>query len=67
MPLSPEAQDVLALSATGLTNVEVAECMAHSPATIRRALVSAMNKLGAHSKLESLIIALCHGLIESLA
>ena len=62
--LTPEEQDVLAISATGLTSADVAEHLGHSPETVRRALVSAINKLGARSKLEAPIIAFRRGLIE---
>jgi DNA-binding CsgD family transcriptional regulator len=62
--LTPEECDVLAVSATGRGVAESAEYLGHTSETIRRALASAVHKLGARSKLEALIIALRHGLIE---
>jgi DNA-binding CsgD family transcriptional regulator len=63
---APDARGVhaLAIAATGRNAAEIAEYLGTSPDMIRRALVSATNKLGARSKLEALIIALRHGLIE---
>jgi DNA-binding CsgD family transcriptional regulator len=55
---------VLAASATGLCLAEVAEHLGESPETVRHALASVMTKLGAGSKLEAVVIALRHGIID---
>jgi DNA-binding NarL/FixJ family response regulator len=55
---------VLAASATGLCVAEVAEHLGESPETVRHALASVIAHLGARSKLEAVMIALRHGLIE---
>ena len=62
--LTSEGCGILTLSAAGWTTTEVTEMLGHRPEAVRSMLVSAINKLGAHSKLEAVIIAIRHGLIE---
>jgi DNA-binding NarL/FixJ family response regulator len=62
--LTPLERAVLAASATGLCVPEVAELLGESPETVRRAVASVVMKLGAGSKLEALVIALRHRLID---
>ena len=62
--LTPAECDVLAVSATGRVVSEVAEVLGHPPETVRRALDSAVNKLGARSKLEAVLLALRAGVIR---
>jgi DNA-binding CsgD family transcriptional regulator len=57
-------RNVLALSATGLGIGEVAECLGRPTEPIRRALASAMSRLGSRSKLEAVVTALQTGLID---
>ena len=47
----------LRLSARGLVVAEVAEAMCASPDTVREWVASAIEKLGARSKLEAVLIA----------
>jgi len=54
----------LSLSARGLVVAEVAELMCTSPDTVRAWLASAIDKLGARSKLEAVIIAAGRGEID---
>jgi len=61
--LTARERAVLAASATGLVVAEVAEVLALPPADVRRTLIGAIAKLGAHSKLEAVVIALRTGLI----
>ena len=62
--LSAQQQAVLALSATGLISAEVAETLQLPVQAVRTELASAIRTLGAHSKLEAVIIALRLGLID---
>ena len=57
LPLTVEERRALSLSATGLTVTEVAEAMGTSPEVVRLWLASAIDKLGARSKLEAVLIA----------
>jgi len=61
--LTARSRAVLAASATGLVVAEVAEMLALPPADVRRTLIAAIAKLGAHSKLEAVVIAVRTGLI----
>ena len=56
--------DVIIASATGRTSDEVAERLGQTTETIRCALAPTIKKLGAHSKLEAVVIALRLGLID---
>jgi DNA-binding NarL/FixJ family response regulator len=62
--LTPLERAVLAASATGLGVREVAEHLGESAETVRHALASVITRLGARSKLEAVVIALRHGLID---
>ena len=61
--LTGQEWDVITASASGRTLDEVAVRLGQTPETIRFALASAMTKLGAHSKLEAVVIARRLGLI----
>jgi len=62
--LTPLEREVLAVSATGLTTAEVADRLGLATSDVRRALASAVAKLGARSRLEAVIIAVRRGLID---
>jgi DNA-binding NarL/FixJ family response regulator len=64
LPLAEGERRALGLSARGLVVAEVAEAMCTSPDTVRAWLASAVEKLGARSKLEAVLIALRRGLID---
>jgi DNA-binding NarL/FixJ family response regulator len=55
---------VLAASSTGRNVGEVSELLGHRHGTVQQLLISAMRKLGARSKLESIIVAHQRGLID---
>jgi LuxR family transcriptional regulator, regulator of acetate metabolism len=55
---------VLTASATGLTLVEVAGELGDSPESVSCSLASAIDKLGARSKLEAVIIAVRRGELD---
>ena len=54
---------MLGLLADGLTNAAIAERMVVSVHTIRNHIANLSRKLGAHSKLEALSIAVREGLL----
>jgi DNA-binding NarL/FixJ family response regulator len=61
--LTERERDVLALLAEGLSNAAIAERMTVSVHTVRNHLANLSAKLGAHSKLEALSIAIREGLV----
>ncbi|MER3457494.1 MAG: hypothetical protein C4309_01515 [Chloroflexota bacterium] len=63
-PLTPRERQVLQALAQGLDNRETARRLRISPNTVRTHLQNAMSKLGVHSKLEAVVMALKYGLIE---
>jgi DNA-binding NarL/FixJ family response regulator len=63
-PLGPRELEVLQVLATGSTAEEAAGQLLITVHTLRTHLRNALPKLGAHSKLEAIILALQHGLIE---
>ena len=64
LPLIMEERRVLSLAARGLSVIDVAEAMGISSEVVRIWLASAMDKLGARSKLEAVIIAARRGEID---
>jgi DNA-binding NarL/FixJ family response regulator len=63
-PLEPLDRRVLELIAEGLSNSDAAEHLGIPVGQVRAQLLVIMEKLGAHSKLEALIVAIRHGLIR---
>ena len=59
--MTAEERTALSLSATGLIVAEVADALDLPPEAVRAALRSAIGKLGAHSKLEAVIVAMRRG------
>ncbi len=64
--LTEREREVLALVAEGLSNAAIAERLVVSVHTVRNHIASLSAKLGAHSKLEALSIALRRGLLPDL-
>lgn len=62
--LTPREQDVLAMLAQGLPNAAIAAELAVSVNTVRNHVANLSAKLGAHSKLEALSIAIQRGLLS---
>jgi len=62
--LEPLQQRVLELIAEGLSNSEAAEQLGIPVELARAHLIASIDTLGASSKLETLIIAVRHGLIR---
>jgi two-component system, NarL family, response regulator DevR len=61
--LTDREREVLVLLAEGLTNVAIAERLVVSVHTVRNHVANLSSKLGAHSKLEALSIAVRDGLL----
>ena len=64
--LTDREREVLALVAEGLPNAAIAERLVVSVHTVRNHIASLSAKLGAHSKLEALSIAVRQGLLPDL-
>jgi DNA-binding NarL/FixJ family response regulator len=64
--LTEREREVLGLVAEGLSNAAIAERLVVSVHTVRNHIASLSAKLGAHSKLEALSIALRQGLLPDL-
>jgi DNA-binding CsgD family transcriptional regulator len=62
--LAPREREVLQAIAAGLTPEQVAELLTISIHTVRTHLKNAMAKLNSRSKLEAVMLAIKHGLIE---
>lgn len=62
--LTLDERNVLARLAQGYGVVAVAEVLGRPPELVRSALISAIAKLGARSKLEAVVIGLRKGLID---
>ena len=65
-PLTEREQEVLSLVSEGLSNAAIAQRMVVSVHTVRNHIASLSAKLGAHSKLEALSIAVRQGLLRDL-
>jgi DNA-binding NarL/FixJ family response regulator len=64
--LTDREREVLSLVAEGLSNAAIAERLVVSVHTVRNHIASMSAKLGAHSKLEALSIAVRQGLLPDL-
>ncbi|HEX2040099.1 MAG TPA: response regulator transcription factor [Acidimicrobiales bacterium] len=62
--LTPRELDVLRLAAEGLPNAAIGERLGLSVNTVRNHMQSAIGKLGAHSKLEAVSVAVREGIIS---
>ena len=62
--LTSREREVLALVADGLTNPQIAKELFVSPDTVRNHVSSILSKLGAHSKLQAVAIAMQRGLVH---
>jgi DNA-binding NarL/FixJ family response regulator len=64
--LPDREREGLALVAEGLTNAAIAERLVVSVHTVRNHIASLSAKLGAHSKLEALSVAVRQGMLPDL-
>ena len=64
-PLTARETEILKCLAQGLSGVEIAKSLNISPLTVRTHIRNLIEKLGVHSRLEAVAIALQKGLIDS--
>ena len=62
--LTPREREVLQALADGLSDKEISEKLHVGIGTVRNHLVSVFGKLGVNSRLQALVIALQHGIVE---
>jgi DNA-binding NarL/FixJ family response regulator len=62
--LTPREREVLVLLAEGLSDKEIAERLYVGSGTVRTHVVSVFGKLGVHSRLQALVFAVRHGLVD---
>lgn len=62
--LTPREREVLLLLAEGLSDKQIAERLYVGSGTVRTHVVSIFGKLGVHSRLQALVFAVRHGLVE---
>jgi DNA-binding NarL/FixJ family response regulator len=62
--LTPREREVLVLLAEGLSDKEIAERLYVGSGTVRTHVVNIFVKLGVHSRLQALVFAARHGLID---
>ena len=62
--ITPREKEVLQKLAEGLSNKEIASSLHMSVDTERTHMMNILNKLGVHSRLQALVFAARHGLVE---
>jgi DNA-binding NarL/FixJ family response regulator len=62
--LTPREREVLQALADGLSDKEIAERLHVGIGTVRNHIVSIFGKLGTHSRLQTLVLALRYGIVE---
>jgi DNA-binding NarL/FixJ family response regulator len=62
--ITPREKEVLQKLAQGLSNKEIASSLHMSVDTERTHMMNILNKLGVHSRLQALVFAARHGLVE---
>jgi DNA-binding NarL/FixJ family response regulator len=62
--LTPREREVLRALAEGLSDREISESLGLEVGTVRNHLVSVFGKLGVNSRLQALVFALRHGVVE---
>jgi DNA-binding NarL/FixJ family response regulator len=62
--ITPREREVLQMLAEGLSNKEIAAELHMSVDTERTHMMNILNKLGVHSRLQALVFATRHGLVE---
>ena len=63
--LTPRQREVLARIARGESPAEIARALDLTPVTVRNHLQGAMDRLGVHSRLDAVLIAMRRGLLSS--
>jgi DNA-binding NarL/FixJ family response regulator len=62
--ITPREREVLQMLAQGLSNKEIAATLHMSVDTERTHMMNILNKLGVHSRLQALLFAARHGIVE---
>ena len=62
--LTPREHEILQLLAEGLGDEAIAERLYISPKTVRNQMVSILGKLGVDSRLQALVLAVRHGVVQ---
>jgi DNA-binding NarL/FixJ family response regulator len=62
--LTPREREVIRALADGLRDREIAECFHIGVGTVRNHIVSIFGKFGVHSRLQALVFAVRHGVVE---
>ncbi len=64
--LTPRETEILEQMATGASSDHIAEELGMSPHTLRTHTQNILTKLGVHSKMEALVLAIRHGLVATV-
>jgi DNA-binding NarL/FixJ family response regulator len=64
--LTPRETEILELMARGMTPEEIATSLKMSPNTLRTHTQNVLTKLGVHSKMEALVLAIRHGKVATI-
>jgi DNA-binding NarL/FixJ family response regulator len=64
--LTPREREILALMAEGRSPEAIAETLGMSPNTLRTHMQNVLTKLGVHSKVEALVLAIRHGTVTTV-
>jgi DNA-binding NarL/FixJ family response regulator len=64
--LTPREQQILERMATGMSSDAIAKALNMSPHTLRTHMQNILTKLGVHSKMEALVIAIRHGAVSTV-
>ena len=65
--LTPRESEILEQMATGASPDEIADALGMSPHTLRTHTQNILTKLGVHSKMEALVLAIRHGLVTTVS
>ena len=64
--LTPREVQILALMSEGRTPAEITDELTMSPNTLRTHMQNVLTKLGVHSKMEALVLAIRHGKVGTV-
>lgn len=64
--LTPRELEILSLMAEGRTPAEITSTLGMSPNTLRTHMQNVLTKLGVHSKMEALVLAIRHGKVATV-
>jgi DNA-binding CsgD family transcriptional regulator len=64
--LTPRELEILALMAEGRSPEAIAETLTMSPNTLRTHMQNVLTKLGVHSKVEALVLAIRYGTVTTI-